>query len=279
MEMKNGQAQNPDDENGQVKVSVVMSAYNPNRRHFIKAVESIINQTFTDWELIMCDDGSSEKYESFFEKVAAKDPRITLVRNCINSGLAVSLNKCVRKAAGKYIARMDDDDFSDSGRIQKQFEFLENNPGYAWVGCNAFLMDETGNWGERILPEEPKKEDFLSFSPFIHPAVMFKAEVLKENPYSKLRRGEDYELFMRLYSKGYTGYNLQEFLFIYREDSQTSSRKGYYYQMEEAGIRLRGFGHLGMLNIKNSAYVIKPLLSGFMPHKLRLKIKRYIGEG
>ena len=279
MENRQNVAGKMSDEKRQVMVSVIMSAYNPNRRHFVKAVESIINQTFTDWELIMCDDGSSEKYTDFYEKVAAKDPRIILVHNCINSGLAVSLNKCVRKACGKYIARMDDDDFSDSGRLQKQYEFLEENPEYAWVGCNAFLMDETGNWGERILPEEPEKEDFLSYSPFIHPAVMFRAEVLRGNTYSKLRRGEDYDLFMRLYSKGYRGYNLQEFLFIYREDSQASKRKGYYYQMEEAGIRLRGFAHLGMLNMKNTAYVVKPLLSGFLPYKIRLKIKRYIGEG
>ena len=261
------------------KVSIIMSVYNPVAKYFKSAVDSVLAQSFTDWELIICNDSSTERCSSFLERVAEKDPRIHLVKNRMNSGLAVSLNKCIRHARGEFIARMDDDDFCMPDRIEKQLNFLEQHPEYSWVGSNAGLLDKDGKWGERLMPEIPTADDFLKFCPYIHPSVMFRRSVFEEyGVYKKFRRGEDYEFFMRLHSKGLRGCNIQEELFRYREDAHSSRRKGYYYQLEETGIRFRGFKKMNVLTPKNCVYVIKPMVTGLIPHKNRMRFKRLIGR-
>ena len=260
-------------------VSIVMSVYNPVPHFFRLAVASLKKQTLTDWELIICDDYSHEKCSEFILKLAATDPRIRVVKNRINSGLAVSLNKCIALSRGDYIARMDDDDICMPERLEKQVKFLEEHFSVSWVGCNAGLMDDTGRWGERKMPECPEARDFLRFCPYIHPSVMFRRSVFeKYGGYKKLRRGEDYELFMRLHAAGLRGYNMQEELFLYREDARVSRRRGYYYQIEEAGIRLRGFRDMDVLSLTNMMYVIKPMLTGLISYRQRVKIKRMLGR-
>lgn len=260
-------------------VSIVISAYNPAQRFFDKAVDSILSQTLDDWELIICDDCSSAGLSRYIKNFENRDRRIKVIRNRINSGLAVSLNKCIAHSSGEYIARMDDDDISLPERLEKQVAFLEKHPEFSWVGCNAGLMDDGGRWGERKVPEVPEERDYLSFCPFIHPSVMFRRRIFEKfGGYKKLRRGEDYELFMRLYSEGLRGYNMQEELFLYREAPHSSRRRGYYYQIEEAGIRFRGFKELGILTPGNFIYVIKPMLTGFISYKQRVRFKRMLGR-
>ena len=259
-------------------VSIVMSVYNPPPVYFRVALESILSQTLEDWELIICDDHSCEKCNGYIKRIARADKRITVIRNRVNSGLAVSLNKCIAHARGEYIARMDDDDISLPERLEKQVRFLQEHDNISWVGCNAGLIDKNDRWGGRKMPEAPEAKDFLSYCPFIHPSVMFRKSVFeKYGGYKKLRRGEDYEFFMRLQSAGLRGYNIQEELFMYREDAFSSRRRGYYYHIEEAGIRLRGFRDMDVLCPKNIVYVVKPMLAGLISYKQRLKIKRMLG--
>ena len=164
-------------------------------------------------------------------------------------------------------------------RLEKQVKFLEEHRNISWVGCNAGLMDKNGRWGERKMPEAPEARDFLSFCPYIHPSVMFRRSVFdKYGGYKKLRRGEDYEFFMRLHSAGLRGYNIQEELFMYREDAHSSRRKGYYYQIEETGIRLRGFRDMDVLCPKSALYVLKPMLTGLISYKQRIRFKRLLGR-
>ena len=260
-------------------VSIVMSVYKPAPRYFKKAIESIRNQTISDWELIICDDCSGEKCNGYIKRIAGADERITVIRNRVNSGLAVSLNKCISHARGEYIARMDDDDICLPERLEKQVRFLEEHETISWVGCNAGLIDKNGRWGERKMPEVPEASDYLRYCPYIHPAVMFRKSVFeKYGGYKKLRRGEDYEFFMRLHAAGLRGYNIQEELFMYREDAGSSRRRGYYYQIEEAGIRLRGFRDMEVLCPKNTIYVIKPMITGLISYRQRIKFKRLLGR-
>lgn len=260
-------------------VSIVMSAYNPVPHFFRLAVASVKSQTLKEWELIICDDCSGKNCSEFIKRIAASDPRIIVIKNRINSGLAVSLNKCISRARGKFIARMDDDDICMPERLEKQVRFLEEHESISWVGCNAGLMDDTGRWGERRMPECPEARDYLSYCPFIHPSVMIRRSVFeKYGGYRKLRRGEDYEFFMRMHSLGLRGYNMQEELFMYREDAHASRRRGYYYQIEETGIRLRGFRDMDVLSPINTIYVIKPMITGLLSYKQRVKFKRLLGR-
>lgn len=250
-----------------VKISVIMGIYNPlARMQLNEAITSIINQSFTEWELILCDDGSETAYVPLINEAADMDDRIIRIRNGTNKGLGYSLNQCLSIATGKYIARMDGDDISKPDRFQKEYDFLESHPEYQWVGSNSELFDERGVWGIDKMPEKPESRDFLAYSPYIHPSVMFRKDVLRKvNGYpisEETRRCEDYELFMRLHKTGYQGYNIQEPLLQYREDENTYKKRTIQSRVQEMKIRYRGFKQLGILRPDTVAYVVRPLAAG-----------------
>lgn len=258
-----------------VKISVLMSVYNPKKRgELMCAVQSVLNQTFRDWEMLLYDDGSEEPYIPMIREAASLDPRIRYIRGKKNRGLAHAMNVCLGRSKGRYIARMDSDDISKPERFRKMYRFMETHPEYGWVGCNAELFAGSGVWGTRVFPKEPGNGDFLHYSPYVHPAVLFRRELLEEaGGYRELMRGEDYELFMRLHAQGLQGYNIQETLFQYREDAGTYRHRKYRYQIEEVGIRKTGFQKLGILNYKTWPYVLKPLLVGLIPYGMLVRMK------
>lgn len=262
------------------EISVIMGIYNQNDRGRLEsAIQSILCQSFTDFEFIIYDDGSDEKIKNWLMEYAAMDERIRIISNTINHGLAYSLNSCIDVARGKYLARMDDDDISLPNRFQKQYDFLENHSEYAFVGCGAKLMDDSGIWGLRLMTQEPGERDFLRFSPYIHPTVMIRRSVFDEadNLYSDAKdnlRCEDYELFMRLWKKGLKGYNLQEALFVYREDKDAYDKRKFTYRIDEMKLRYRSFKELHMLFPRGWIYVIRPLIAAMVPSEIILKTKR-----
>lgn len=261
------------------KVSVIMGVYNPEKRsHLFAAVNSVIGQSFSDWELILCDDGSEEGKAAMIWEAAGLDERIFYIRNSKNRGLAHALNECIGFAEGEFIARMDADDIAKKDRLEKQYRFLKKRPEYQWVGSNAQLIDSRGVWGIRRMPRIPGKRDFLTYSPYIHPTVMFRKKVLMENEgYRETRQVlqcEDYELFMRLHRKGYRGYNLQEPLLQYREDAGACKRRRYGRRFREVRVRFRGFQELGILRGRGFYYVLRPLLAGAVPISLYRLLRR-----
>ena len=256
-----------------MKVSVIMGVYNPDsKEQLLQAIDSIIKQTLTDWELIICDDASSTSYQELFEEVIKLDRRITLISNKSNHGLAYALNKCLHASKGEYIARMDVDDIAKTDRLEKQCRFLDKHSEYQWVGSNAELIDDNGVWGIGKRDEIPNLKTFLKYSPYIHPSVVFRSKILKDNDGyevdKKTMRCEDYELFMRLTKKGNKGYNIQECLLQYREDAKSYERRKYRYYIQEAKVRFAGFKDLGILNITTIPYVLKPLVVGLVPTKM-----------
>lgn len=259
-------------------ISVIMGIYNEKRRdHVILAINSIRQQTYTNFEFIICDDGSPKEFYHWLQQVCREDPRIRLLRNEENQGLAYTLNKCMENASGDYYARMDADDISKPDRFEKQLAFLQKHKEYALVGCNAEFIDDDGVWGKRIMPEKPAEEDFLATSPFIHPSILVRSEVMgRLKGYSTARyalRTEDYELFMRMYATGYRGYNMQECLFQYREDIRAYSKRKYRYRVNEARVRYRGFRAMGIMK-GNMRYVLKPLLVGLIPATIMKAYRR-----
>jgi glycosyltransferase involved in cell wall biosynthesis len=251
------------------KVSIIMGTYNCNgNNELIESVNSVINQSYTDWELIICDDGSTDNTIEFLHKISNLDSRIVILSYKENKGLANALNTCIMASKGNFIARQDADDISDIDRIQKQVEFLENNIEYSIVGTIASVHDANGVWGEYIVPEEPLKKDFFWNSPFIHPVVMMKKEdLLKVNCYrvaKETRRCEDLDLFLRMYSNGMRGYNIQQKLFSYKITNSNKKYRPMKYRIDEAKVRLIGYKNLGIL-IQGLPFVIKPIIIGLIP--------------
>lgn len=254
------------------KVSIIMGIYNSNNELMVmSAINSILNQTYSDFEFIICDDGSTDDTFELIKRITQDDHRVIIINNEINKGLAATLNKCLDVAQGEYIARMDADDISLPNRLERQVTFLDNNPMYDLVGCNAVLFNEQGDWGYRIMTEYPERKSFLFGTPFMHPTILIRKAPLKAiggyRVGKETLRCEDYDLFMRLYSKKSKGYNIQENLFKFRENQNAYNRRKFKYRLDEMKVRYKGFKMLGLMP-GGFIYVIKPIIIGLFPQRL-----------
>lgn len=254
-------------------ISVIMGVYNSDPEKLKAAVESVLTQSVSDIELIICNDGSDNGTDKVLEGIS--DNRLKIITFTENRGLAMALNACIEAATGKYIARQDDDDLSLDGRFEKESDYLEKNPDIAFVGTACELYSETdGVYGEWIMPESIDKNSFLFNSPFIHGSVMFRSMVLKRHKYRKLGNNykyEDYDLFMRLCSYGYKSANLREKLYRFHYDKATRGVSGSM-RYDEYKVRMDGFKKLGLMP-RGFFYAIKPLILGIIPNKAIIKIK------
>jgi len=199
----------------EVKVSIVMSVYNAGK-YLNEAIESMLNQTFADFEFIIVNDGSTDTSLQIIESY--KDERIVLI-NQKNTGLAKALNNGIDKSKSNFIARMDADDISLPDRLQKQYDFLINNPEYIAVGSNAIIIDVDGNYvfsSSRPISDEDVRQK-LPKTPFYHPSVMFKKNVFaKAGKYCEsMVKAQDTVLFNRMAEFG-KFYNLKEPFIKYR---------------------------------------------------------------
>lgn len=264
------------------RISVISGAYNIGCCGSLdKSIASVLNQTFSDFEFIICDDGSTDDTRELLAEFSKKDSRIKLLKNDKNLGLAASLNRCLEISRGEYIARHDCDDYNDLCRFEKQTDFLKANPDISVLGTNTLLFDENGVWGNEKFPEFVKNKDFLFTSPYKHGSVMFRREALeKAGGYRVAKetyRTEDYDLFMRMQTFC-KGANLQENLYYFCEDKAAQKRRKYRYRVDEARVRYRGFRNLGLLPM-GFPYVIKPLVVGLIPSKPLNRLKdRYYGR-
>lgn len=254
-----------------MKVSVVMGIYNCEKT-LKESMDSLLNQTYKSFEIILCEDGSKDNTLQIAKEYAQKYPqKVRLIQNKTNKGLAYSLNRCIEISTGEYIARMDADDIAYKDRLEKQMSYLESHPEYALVGSQAFLFNEDGIWGVRKTKNDPLKKDFLFGSQFIHPTIIIKKEILNQvGNYTVSKatlRAEDYDLFMRLYAAGFVGHNLEEILLNYREDTTTFKRRAYKYRLDEAKVRYEGFKKMKLMPI-GFPYVLKPLIVGLIPQKV-----------
>ncbi|MCQ5128152.1 glycosyltransferase [Butyricicoccus faecihominis] len=265
-------------------LSVIMGVYyqSDDVAKLRRSVTSILLQTYREFELLICDDGSSKAAQELLSELAKADRRIRLIRCGNLIGLPAKLNACLQEAKGIYIARMDDDDYSHVDRFEKQMQFLSENNNVGFVGCNVNLYCAGKIVGKRKLPEYPTVYDFLFVQPYIHPTLIFRREILEmvdgysENKYCALC--EDYDLLLRIYENGYHGANIQEIIFDYSVPTTVKGKRRMSARWNETVTRFRHFRLLHLLP-KAWPYVFKPLLVGLMPAQiLRMVKKRHDGE-
>lgn len=199
----------------EVKISVVMAVYNA-EKYLSMAIESILNQTFKDFEFVIVNDGSNDRSLEIIKSF--NDQRIVLI-NQKNAGVAAASNRGIKESKGEFIARLDSDDLSLPIRLEKQYYFLKTNQDYIAVGSNADIIDADNNFlycsNQKITNESIKS--ILPNSPFINSSVMFKKDIFfKIGQYCEnLSLGEDRVLFNRMAPYG-KFYNFQECLIKYR---------------------------------------------------------------
>lgn len=257
------------------KVSIIMGIYNCEKT-LGEAIESILNQTYDNWELIMCDDGSTDNTYSVASSYKDRYPeKVILIANERNSGLNKTLNHCLKYATGDYIARMDGDDISIYNRFEKEVDFLNNNNDYSIVSGPMVYFDENGDWGQGTSIPYPQKEDFINGTPFCHAPCMVRADAYKAvNGYSentKTLRAEDYDLWFRMYELGYKGHNLQEPIYKMRDDANAYSRRKFKFALNEAYVRFTGYRRL-KLPVTSYMYALRPIIVGLLPKPIYMKL-------
>ena len=260
------------------KISVLMGVYfrSQDTGALRRSVESILHQTVSDFELLICADGSSPEALAFLESAAQGDPRIRLVNDGGSHTLPSKLNACFHASRGAFLARMDDDDFSRLDRFEKELCSLQTHIEAAFVGCCADLVRCGKSAGIWTFPEVPQVRDFYMTQPYLHPSLMFRREALDAvGGYSEDRHCllcEDYDLLLRLYAKGFTGRNLPERLLIYTLPSTAKGSRTIVHRWNETVTRWRRFRELGVLG-RAWPYVCKPLAVGLLPEHLLRRLK------
>lgn len=264
------------------KISVIMGIYNC-ASTLGEAIDSILNQTYENWELIMCDDGShDETYKIAMSYKKKYSDRIIVIRNKKNMGLNYTLNHCLKYASGEYVARMDGDDISLPKRFEKEVEFLNNNPQYAIVSTPMIFFDENGEWGYSTQIEIPKKKDFIKYSPVhCHAPCMIKREAyLAVGGYTvdkRMIRFEDVNLWYKLYGNGYIGYNLKEPLYKMRDDKNAYHRRNLKSRMNGVYVTYKGFRLFGFpwyMYFYVGIDFIKHFIKGIIPEKMYMAIHK-----
>lgn len=264
------------------RISVIMGIYNCEET-LSAAIDSIIQQTYTNWELIMCDDGSDDNTYQVAEEYHIKyQDQIILLKNNQNRGLNVTLNVCLHNAMGEYIARMDGDDTCDPTRFEKQVAFFRRHPEFSICGTTMRFFDENGYWGENHVPECPTATQVVGGTPICHATTMIRKIAMDAvdgyTEDNRMLRVEDVNLWIKLYAKGFIAYNLQEPLYHMRNDQNALNRRKYRYRVNSTYVRLLGC-RMMKLGIRSYLKAFKPMIIGLVPNKLRQLYRRKAGYG
>lgn len=250
------------------KISVLMGIYNC-ADTLEEAIDSILSQTYSNWQLIMCDDCSTDDTYAVAKKIAEKYPdQMLLIRNEKNRKLQYTLNHCLQYADGEFIARMDGDDTCSPDRFAKEIEFLNKHPEFALVSCDMSLFDKDGEFRVIHYSKEPTGKSLLRTSQFCHAGCMMRTSVMKElGGYSESKnceRVEDYDLWVRLYAAGYKGYNIQETLYQMRDDRNATRRRTVRNRLNESGVKFRA-GVMFRIPLWGCAYAMIPMVKLLIP--------------
>ncbi len=254
------------------KVSVIMGVYNCEGT-LPAAIESIIFQTYTNWELIVCDDGSTDGTFGIAEKYKKKYPeKIILLQNQRNSKLPATLNRCLDYASGEYTARMDGDDISYPERLSKQVEYLMNHPDIDLVGTAMTNFDGEKTNGYRKGMKYPNPSIIGLGTPFNHATIMMKTSVYKKlqgyslEPY--VIRCEDIDLWIRFFAAGYHGANLDDELYYVQEDTNAVARRKVRDGFRVSKMLWIDFNKYHYPKWQY-VYILKPIISCLIPKKIK----------
>lgn len=258
------------------KISVIMGIYNcaPTLQ---EALDSLYAQTYQDFEIILCDDGSSDDTYQVALENQKQHPNIVLLKNPHNMGLNQTLNNCLAVAKGEYIARMDGDDISMPNRFEIELCFLEEHPEFNIVSSPMEHFDEEGTFMTGKGCGEIKPEHFRSGSPICHaPCMVRKKAYDKVGGYSvspKLLRVEDYHLWFKMYAEGYKAYMLEKPYYRMRDDRNAVLRRTWKNRCNEAYVKWIGYPMIGLPRYTR-IYCLRPLIIGLLPNSLYQWLRR-----
>ncbi len=235
--------------NPQPVVTVLMSVYN-GEKYLSEAIESILSQTFTNFEFLIINDCSTDASRNII--LSYTDHRILLIDNFVNIGLTKSLNIGINLAKGRFIARMDADDLSLPHRLEKQISFLKNNPEISLVGSSAIVINEEGLTIQNANVYLPSHQIFSKLffgNTFVHTSILGNSNVFKNFKYNPaIKYAQDYYLLSQITEKHKVS-NIEEALVKYRVHNKSISVSKL--EMQEAYVKQTYSLHLSNLGIIN----------------------------
>ena len=249
------------------RVSVLMGIYNcaPTLQ---EALNSLYDQTYQGFKIILCDDGSNDDTLKIAEENARLHENVIVIKNDRNMGLNYTLNHCLEYADTEYIARMDGDDISLPTRFEKEIEFLDEHPEYAVVSVPMIYFDEGGEFRRGKGGGEVRKLEFVKGSPIAHAPSMSRTDIIKSvGGYSvdkKLLRVEDYHLWFKVNAAGQKAYRLNECLYKMRDDRNAVARRNWMTRRNEAYVQHIGYKMIG-IPWYYQLYSLVPILKYFAP--------------
>lgn len=258
------------------KISVIMATYNC-AGTVEKAIDSILAQTYENWVMIICDDGSSDNTLEILYRYEREHPgKFVIIRNEKNSKLPFSLNHCLEYVETEFVARMDGDDWSTPDRFERQIAFLKAHPEYDLVGTGVIVTDGEKELTKIVLPVEPKPEDMLHCNCFSHATILtYKRVYVALEGYSLdpyVERCEDLDLWSRFMASGFRGYNLSEGLYFILEDENAVRRRTLQNRLNVAQTLMKAFERMGLHGIACYKKAYLQVLTYFVPMGLYKKL-------
>jgi len=260
------------------KVTVLMPVYN-GEQYLREAIDSILEQTFKDFEFLIINDGSTDRSREIVESYY--DPRIRLVHNESNIGLIATLNKGLELARGEYIARMDSDDISYSERLEIQVNFMDFHKQIIACGTWAKFINTEGEIVHYGRSPAGKKMENLFWipSPIIHPTVMIKRQPLGQLRYNDYQYSEDYDFFLNLKAKGKID-NISEYLLSYRQHDKNITSRHRIIQLKNSydvftkHIKADFISFDAFLSLILYEFTLNPLIRFYISKRLAVKINK-----
>lgn len=249
------------------RISVLIGIYNCSTT-LEEALDSLYTQTYQDFKIILCEDGSSDDTYQVAKDYANHHDNVVLIKNERNMGLNYTLNNCLKYADTEYVARMDGDDISLPNRFEKEIKFLDEHPEYAVVSGPMIYFDEKGDFRTGRGRGEIKKSDFVHGTPICHAPCMARTEVIKSvGGYTvddRLLRVEDYHLWFKVFASGYKLYSLKEPIYKMRDDRNAKMRRNWMTRRNEAYVKHIGYKMIG-LPWYYQIYTLRPIIIYLMP--------------
>lgn len=252
------------------RISVLMGIYNC-ASTLPEALDSLYAQTYKDFQIIMCDDGSKDNTYEIAKSYAEIHDNIILIQNECNKGLNYTLNRCLALADTELIARMDGDDISMPNRFEVEIEFLDEHPDFGVVSTPCTYFDENGIFRINHGRGEVKKKHFIRRTPVSHAPCMARTEVFKKvGGYSvddKLLRVEDYHLWFKIFSAGYKLCQLPESKYLVRDNRNAIARRNWKARRNEIYVKHVGYKMID-LPWYYQLYALEPLVLYCLPSVL-----------
>ncbi len=235
------------------KISVIMACYNC-AGTIRKAINSILEQTYENWVMICCDDGSNDNTLEILNQYKMQYPdRFVIIQNQSNKKLPYSLNHCLKYVETEFVARMDGDDWSAPNRFEKQIQYLKSHREIDLVGTGVTVWDGQKKIASIIKTPNPTRETMLHSNAFSHATIMTYKRVYDAlGGYSldpMVLRVEDVDLWCRFLAAGFHGHNIPDELYVILEDTNAAKRRNFQARVNSARTRSRGYRLLGFRGI------------------------------